>query len=436
MKKVKSTIVLIVLISIIVAPSIFTLYSIHKYGVNVLFMDEWEMVPLVEKHIDGTITFTDLFAQHNEHMPLFPRIVMLGIIELTKFNSVDEMYFSWILSVLAFALIIKMYMYGKYSNFSISSLLLFLPVSSLFFTPRQYENILWGWEIEWYMVVLGVIVSVYFLNKADKVDYNFLIALISGIVASFSTMNGLLVWVLGVVIIIAKNENKKILLITWGVIGSCIYLLYFWNWVHPSYHPKIGFDISYFLANIGSPLVWDITDSINAGALLLVIYIITLSLLVVYNKTKENIVWISFVLFSLLTSIMLTFGRSGFGVEQAISSRYTTCTLLGIIGIYIILSKTLVTEHKQYPFQYISAIIAIVLIVGANSINYTKGIEIEENWYKDRVIMADELLNYKNTSNDNLNKLYPSADIVKSYGKILEEHRLNAFSNRNIGWKK
>lgn len=435
MKKVKSSIVLIVLISIIAAPSIFTLYSIHKYGVNVLFWDEWAMVPLVQKHIDGTITFTDLFAQHSEHRKLFPQIVMLGIIELTNFNSVDEMYFSWIISVLAFSLIIKMYMYGKDSNFSISSLLMFLPISYLFFTPRQYENILWGIAIEWYMVVLGVIVSVYFLNKAHKVDYNFLIALISGIVASFSTMSGLLVWVLGVVIIIAKNENKKILLITWGGVSALVYLLYFWNWVHPSYHPKICFDISYFLASIGSPLVWDLTDSINAGALLLIMYIITLSLLLVHNKTKENIVWISLVLFSLLTSIMLTFGRSGFGVEQAMSSRYTTYTLLGIIGTYIILSKTFIIEHKQYPFQYITAMIAIVLIVGVYSISYTKGIEIEENLYKDRVIMADELLNYKNTSNDKLTKLYPSADIVKSYGKILEEHRLNVFSESSRSGK-
>lgn len=286
---------------------------------------------------------------------------------------------------------------------------------------------MWGIAIEWYMVVLGIVASIYFLNRANRFDSNFYIALISGIFASFSTISGLLVWILGIVIIMVKNENKRPLLITWGIVGFCTYLLYFWNWVHPSYHPKIGFDLTYFLASIGSPLVWDLTDSIKVGALLLVIYIITLSLLLVYGKIKQNIVNISLVLFSLLTSIMLTLGRSGFGAEQAMSSRYTTYTLLGIIGIYIILSKTFI-EQKQYPFQYISAMTAILLIAVVYSIGYTKGIEIEENWHKERVIMASDLLNYKNTSNENLIKLYPSADIVKNYGKILEEHRLNVFS--------
>lgn len=433
-KLIKAT-VIVLLTSTIATPAIFTLCSIHKYGVNVLFGDEWVLVFLLQKNIEGTLTFSDLFAQHNEHRILFPNIVMLGIARLTNFNSVAEMYFSWILSVLAFAMIIKMY--EKDLGFSISSLLMFLPVSFLFFTPRQYENIFWGWQIELYMALLGIIVSIYFLNKTNKLNHNLLISLICGIVVSFSFMSGLLIWIIGVIIIIAKKDNKKILLTLWATIGFFTHLIYFWAWdvntgkfgedIHFGYyHPKIMFNWSYFITSIGSPLSWDSTDANIIGSWLLVICAITLIYLFVHKKIKENVVWISLVLFSLLSSIMLTLGRSGYGIWQAMGSRYTTFTLLGIIGIYVILLKIFYIKYKHC--QYISVLVIIVLVMGIYSVDYKKGIEAEENLYKERIFMKETLLNYKNISEDNLSKLRTYALTVKIFGKILEDNRLNVFS--------
>lgn len=400
--------------ALIVAPSLFTLYSIHKNGVNVLWWDEWELVPLLQKVHDNMLTFKDLFAQHNEHRLLFPYIFMLAIIELTKLNTIYEMYFSWFLTNLTFIILFKMYQKGKTSTYS--SLLLFTPVALIFFTPRQFENIFMGWQIQYYLGILGVVASIYFLNKTDKVDYNFLMAIICGIVASFSVINGLLIWIIGIMVILSRSRNK--LLAEWILAGILTYIAFFYDWVRPSYH-KIGFDISYFLTNIGSPLSWEKTTALYIGGSVILLSIVVFIYLFKYKFINDNIVPISLMAFSLLSAIMLTFGRSGFGVEQALSSRYISFTLLGVIGIYTIVVN--VFKDKKYMCFIIMAMLIIMMVF-----NYTKGIEEEQSLHNDRVIMADNLLNYKTISDDKLS-MYPVADIVRERATFLEENRLNVF---------
>src|SRR5215210_2317398 len=45
---------------------------LRRYYVDVLYMDAWEMVPLVDKTYQGTASIADFWAQANEHRPVFP----------------------------------------------------------------------------------------------------------------------------------------------------------------------------------------------------------------------------------------------------------------------------------------------------------------------------------------------------------------------------
>jgi len=55
--------------------------------------NEWKMIPLIEKMYNGTLSFSDLLAQHNENRILFPRVVMLSIGSITRYNTIAEMFF-------------------------------------------------------------------------------------------------------------------------------------------------------------------------------------------------------------------------------------------------------------------------------------------------------------------------------------------------------
>ena len=64
---------------------------IGVYGVDVPYWDQWRLVPLLAALDDGTMRVSDLWAIHNEHRVLFPRLVMLGLAQLSGWNTRWEM---------------------------------------------------------------------------------------------------------------------------------------------------------------------------------------------------------------------------------------------------------------------------------------------------------------------------------------------------------
>ena len=60
-----------------VLPAAVLLADIHSFAVNVPFMDDWQFVPLLEKANEGTLSFQDLWAPHDEHRLLLPRLIII-----------------------------------------------------------------------------------------------------------------------------------------------------------------------------------------------------------------------------------------------------------------------------------------------------------------------------------------------------------------------
>ena len=434
-------------LSLIVLPSFLGAIYIKLFAINVVFWDQWELVPLIEKLYTHTLTFSDLFAQHNEHRIFFPRIIMLGLAYITHYNTIVEMYFSWILVVITFIIIFKMYIqdFGK----STSMMIKFIPIAWIMFSFRQITNILWGWQIQIYLCVLGFVASIYLLEKANKINYSFILAILSGIISTFSFVNGLLVWPVGLIyIIISKRTNVRLFAAMWSIIGVLVWIIYFYDWTKPSHHPSLLFgidhlttSITYLIISVGSPLAFELGHAFGSG-LIIMISLLILFIIGLNNKFTighnnrfiiENAKWISFVLFSLLSSAALMVGRSGFGIEQALSSRYVTLTSLGIIGEYLIItnSYTKCKNNKSQEKAILYGIILGIIVVGI-VVGYAGGIKEGKNTFESRELMANNLIECKWINDDNLLTLYPNANIVRKHADILERYGLNVFySNSN-----
>ncbi len=89
------------------APLVFLLCVIFKYAVAVPYWDQWELVPLLEKMDAGGLTFHDLWAQHNEHRILFPKIIMLALARLTGWNTYYELTVNVVLALVLFAVFVR-----------------------------------------------------------------------------------------------------------------------------------------------------------------------------------------------------------------------------------------------------------------------------------------------------------------------------------------
>lgn len=422
------------IVFLLVLPAILGAIYVKIFGVNVVFWDQWELVPLIEKLYSGNLTFDQLFAQHNEHRLFFPRIIMLILAHITRYNTITEMYLSWIITLLTLVLIFVMYK----QNFGISesSLLKFIPISWLIFNFRQFENMLWGWQNQIYLCVFGFVFSIYLLEKSEKIDCKFLLAIFGGILSSFSFVNGLLVWPTGFLfIILSKTKNKNYLGTAWALVGIAVLCTYLYKWVKPSHHPSILYiieqpinSIEYLIVNIGSPLGFEHSTAFGMGIFILFEIIMVSILLLKNGLLKENAKWLSFIFFSLASSLTITVGRAGFGVEQALSSRYVTFTLLGIVGLYLVvvgLYNKFETKNQKYAVLYgmVLSVIFVGIIIG-----YSRGVIAGEEISESRKNMACYLIGYNWTSDEFLKNLYPHPDIVKKRAKILERHKLNVFS--------
>jgi hypothetical protein len=326
-------------------------------------------------------------------------------------------------------------MYLLDSGNSTHTLAKFIPVSWLLFSFSQWENILWGWQIQIYLCVLGFVASIYFLEKTTKMGMNIFLAVFSASVASFSFINGLIVWPSGFVYLCLTKKVREKFSLIWVLMGVLVLGIYLFSWIKPSHHPSLFYiiknpiiSIKYFFVNVGSPLSFGGVWNFETGIVLLTLILFTFVIIVKKNTVPENAKWVSFILFSLFSSLSLTIGRSGFGVEQGLSSRYVTITSLGIIGIYLtcsdFYSRFVNDKHKKFTILYgtILFLILVGIIVG-----YIGGIVIGEKELASRELARSNLIDYNLKSDADLKLLYPYPEIVRERAKILEKYSLNVF---------
>lgn len=187
----------LIVVAAIVAPAIISALYIRAFGVNVACGDQWAVVDLLGKLHAGTLTAPDLFAQHNEHRLLFPYVAMLLLAQWTHYNTVAEMYLTWLLLCITAYTIFRSHAHAL--GTARAGAVTFAPAAWLIFSVRQSENLLWGFQVAFAMMAASLIVALYLLQNSRGVGRAFLISLCAGVISSFSTANGLLVWPVGLV---------------------------------------------------------------------------------------------------------------------------------------------------------------------------------------------------------------------------------------------
>jgi hypothetical protein len=438
-----------VIISLMVAPAIVALLFIRAYGTNVLFWDQWNFVPLIDKVYTGHLTLADLFAQWGDHRLFFPNLVMLPLAVLTHYNNVAEMYFSWFLMCVISYLLFRAYVrtFGSTKR----AVVKFIPIVWLIFSLRQYENLLWGSQISFFMVVLFFLLAVYLLGTTRNLGWRFACSVISGVVCAFSLGNGLLIWPIGLMQILwarqlQTNELRRSYLkmaLIWGLVGVSVYAMYFTGFNYLKYganplyfvhHPFSS--LVFFLASIGSPLALTIYTAtgpetctpIAIGVVLLILYIYIGGFAIRRSaKTHSSMpLFLSLVLFTLLSAVMLVLGRAGWGVGQALLSKHTTITTLGIVGLYMAMMSLRIKYENAKPFLF--GFLLSLVVLGTAVVYSHAIIEDGRTTRASRAEAAYYVSTFELQSDENLARLYPNAQIVRERAQILQKYKLNIFS--------
>lgn len=416
---------------LIIVPAIVEAAYIQFFGVNVAWWDQWDFVPYIEQMFQHNLSISDLFSQHNEHRLFFPRIIMLVLAYISNYNNLYEMYFSWILALLTLAAIFLMYKSSFGS--SAKALTAFVPISFLIFNLGQYENILWGFQIQVYLGVMGFVLCIYLLNISKKLDKYFALAACSSILATFSFANGLAAWPAGLFFILISGKGKRSAS-AWCLIGLSAAALYFLNWTKPTGNAKIQLimenpfkNLLFLVSSIGSPLGLTVIDSVFFGIILIIILIVELFLLKKYGLINANAKWLALIAYSFISSLAMTLFRGGLGVSQSLASRYITITTLAVIGIYILTLVISNMEPEKKINRLLKGAVLLILIIGL-IIGNINGLMAGLSLGVSKMDQAQYLTTYKSQSDGNLSKLYPNPEVVRERAPILEKYRLNVFS--------
>jgi hypothetical protein len=421
-------------LTLILTPICLYFIYIALFGVNVVYFDEFEHVVDLQRIFNNNLPFFNIFHQHNETRMFFPRIVYLSLAYVSHFNTLFIMYCSAI--IVCINLVLIFLIYAQKFGTSLTSLMKFIPVAWLMFILSQWENTLWGFQICIYLCIFGFLLSLYALQKSTTTDKWFVIAVICGIISIFSFFNGFVVLIIGLIVISTKNERIKMGTV-WIVSFLVISAIYFYGWIKTTssdyfliLHQPLEF-MKFFFMNIGSSISFNSISALIMGLFIFGSILILSVLLLKRDTFRNNIAFFSLVLFSLGTSFSISLGRAQWTLGQAIVSRYTSFTILGIIGLYLLLISLYnqkFTVNKILNFFCIIVILGICIGILLGNVN---GIHNGEKIRNERIIMADELKNYNSIPDEKLKRIYPWPNELKKRAQFLENMSYNVFAENS-----
>ena len=404
---------------LVLLPVLFLAVLIYSRGVNVPFWDEWELVPIFQHLHAGHFLWSDFWRQHNEHRLFFPTLVLTGMAYISHWNVQIECFVSLAVAVGSFALLRKTVAEPLASKGQM--ILLFL-LAMVWFSPVQIENWLWGWQLEWFMNVLGVMMVVFGISRIkarrlSRVDLALILA--GGILAQYSLGNGTLLWplIVAALIYIRVRAREVILAALTGAVTTFLYYFHYAGTGEPSktlaVHRPVQFG-QYVLGYLGRPLSFYHKPAMAFGFLLLAVFISLSIYLLVRQQSRFNkaLPWVVLGLYAIGSSIITGLARLGFGVGEAYSSRYTTIASLLLVSVIMLcwqnrqlLEAVFHDKHKLLAAAVAAGLFCLLMIEAGWGVHAA-------NAQHDKLEIARQCSRAANPDAACLSSIYPDTRIV------------------------
>ena len=412
-------------------PGAAVLAVVLGYGVNVPFWDQWELVELLSRLDDGGVGWADLYRQHNEHRMVFPKILMLALSSVTRWNVVAEMLVGVALASGSFCLLLSLARPALQMTDPVSRFWAVLAMSAILFSLAQWENWLWGWQIQWHLGVFAALLSIWLAARSLRHPKPFLPvigAAASATLCQFSIASGVIVWLCSG-LVLAAHPRRRAILSAWtmpAIIASAVFLVGYERAADaPQIVPVLQAPFAYLLY-IGNYLSGPLLRHWTAGIAIAAVFA-ALAFAATMRRPRDLefvLPWMAVGTFAIGNAILTAIGRVGLGPQQGLAARYVTISLLLSIAIIPLGLAALKEGHRLSPAKRLAA------IGGAALLSILTIASDIGNWRRSAahgLAMAEAracLLAIEEASDACLAQLYPNAAVIRS-----REPQLRAF-----GW--
>lgn len=326
-------------------PPLVILTLVLTLHIDVPYHDQWDLLPLLHQHYQGTLQWQDLLQPHNGHILLLPKIVMLGLAVLTHWNTTAEVLFSFV------CMLANWFLLQVISRTLLERDLFVIEktaLSLLVFSVSQAQNWIWGWQLQIPLALFFVLSGFCSLLCIRKDFFAMLAAAICGIAATFSFAGSLPFWIAAIPLL---WQRRPILLAIWlGIAGIC--LATYSSIVQLTELPSATAGLidttelirhtKNTLALLGNLIArFDMFASTIAGLTAIAI----ISFQYPDLSAKQKSLTLSLLLFSTGSALLVSLSRAGLGDTQMLASRYGTLTLPVWAVITMLLAKKI---HKPY----------------------------------------------------------------------------------------
>lgn len=321
-------------------PMVLIAAIINRYGVNVPYGDEWSVLTFLGKWDSHQLTLADFYATHNGHRILLPRLVFLGLTQLTHGSLKAEMFFSLLLCTLT-SLGLYFLLRRSVSGSATKHLALWALINLLLSSPIQAENWLWGFQLQVFLSNFCLVGAIVCITSEANLVVRFAGALAFALAGTFSFGNGVLIWP-AVFIVLGCRREKVVIQAAW-ITGAVLVMLAYVSG-YPAREPTPAttrwFDyLLYFTGFLGAPLA----RIPNSKPLLLPVLLGTVfvagfvwstgRLIWRRDALGKAIPWLALGAYAIGSAAMASFARIHSGPAHALDSRYTTVGVILIISL-------------------------------------------------------------------------------------------------------
>ena len=390
--------------------------------------DQWSLGELWAAHFEGKPVLPLLLAPYNGHRNVLPRLFFYGLGRLSSWNVRLEVVASYLVACVTLGLLLRMS-----ARLGTHGRLLALPIAAQTFCLLQYENFMSGYPFGQNLSHLLVMTVVFLLTRPVLGTAAFTAAATAATAATFSWGAGLAAFPVGLLALLLRGERRPARWVSWTaltVAAAAVVRQSAAGAFRPV--PWARFP-EFFLALLGkawSPFaVPSPRVTVALGALALLVFAVTAPW--AYLRQRErSLPWIVLGCCSIAAAGLISIGRTGDGMGQALASHYVTTTYPLAVAC-LVLSTLLILEIRPAVagarLRWTAVIVVAIGFTLQPALASRQSLVMVRGW--DSIVRRNELAIVRGTATDAQIREsdHPVPELVRSATELLRAHRLAWF---------